>query len=56
MCNKDIRELANQNHIRLWQIADKLQVADTTFSRMLRKELSDDKKQQIKTIIEELSK
>ena len=56
MCNQDIKALANQNHVRLWQVAEKLQIADTTFSRWLRTELPNEKKQQIKSIIEELSK
>ena len=56
MKNKDIREYAKEKNIKLWRIADKLKVADTSFSRMLRKELSDKMKGNIYTIIDELEK
>lgn len=56
MANTDIRTLAKQSNIKLWQIADKLGLTDITFSKKLRKELSKDEKAKIKSIIEELKK
>lgn len=53
--NNDIRELAKRNVICLWQIADKLNMQDSNFSRMLRTELPSEKKMKIVKIIKELS-
>lgn len=53
--NNDIRELAKRNGICLWQIADKLNMQDSNFSRMLRTELTSEKKMKIVKIIKELS-
>ncbi len=54
--NNEIREAANNAGVFLWQIADKLNMQDSNFSRLLRKELSPKKKEQILSIIEELKK
>lgn len=53
--NKDIRELAKRNGICLWEIASKLNMQDSNFSRMLRTELPREKKMKIVKIIKELS-
>lgn len=55
MRNKDIRDYARINDVRLWQIAEKLNLQDSNFSRLLRRELTEDKKVQIKAIIDELA-
>lgn len=55
MCNKDIREYAKTKGVRLWQIANELHVNDGNFSRKLRNELPEEKKQQIYKIIDELA-
>ena len=54
--NIDIRKSVSENNLKLWQIADKLNMNDGNFSRLLRKELSEDKKKEIFKIIEELKK
>lgn len=54
MPNDWLRELAKINDIKLWQIAEKIGISDTTFSKMLRKELSNDKKNLIINIINEI--
>lgn len=51
MKNNDIRQEAQKTNIKLWQIAEKLGITDSTFSKMLRKELSAEQKQKIFTII-----
>ena len=53
--NNDIRELAKRNGICFWQIADKLNMQDSNFSKMLRTELPNEKKMKIVKIIKELS-
>lgn len=56
MKNQDIRQYAKNKKVNLWQISEKLGYAhETAFSRVLRHELSYDKKQEIKKIIDELA-
>lgn len=55
MCNKDIREYAQRNNVKLWQIANELHINDGNFSRKLRVELTEDKKQEIRKIIDALA-
>lgn len=55
MNNQDIRRTAAGAGVRLWQIAEKLGIADCNFSRKLRKELPQDEKEKIFSIIRELS-
>lgn len=56
MNNQDIRKEAKASGVRLWQIAEKLGINDGNFSRLLRHELSTDKKSEIYSIIAELKK
>lgn len=56
MQNIDIRMYAKSKGVNLWQVSEKLGYAhETRFSRVLRHELSYDKKQEIKKIIDELA-
>lgn len=55
MCNNDIREYAEKHKVNLWQIANKLGINDGNFSRKLRIELSEDKKAEIRAIVDELA-
>ncbi len=54
MKNLDIRQEVKENGLYLWQIADKLSISDNWLSRLLRHELSDEKKSEIRSIIKEL--
>lgn len=54
MTNQDIRNSTKEAGLKLWQIADKLGINDGNFSRMLRKEFTQEKKEQIYKIIDEL--
>ena len=54
MKNLDIREDAKRSNVKLWQIADKLNISDNWFSRLLRHELPDEKKEEIRSAIKEL--
>ena len=55
MNNQDIRSAATAAGVKLWQIADNLGLADFNFSRKLRKELPQEEKEKIFSIIEQLS-
>lgn len=55
MCNQDIREYAERHNVRLWQIANALHINDGNFSRKLRLELTQDKKEEIFKIIDDLA-
>ena len=54
--NQDIRNAAKKADIKLWQIAEKLGIWDSTFSKKLRKELPQEEKEKICGIISELAK
>lgn len=54
MKNVDIKTEAMNAGVRLWQIADKLGINDSSLSRKLRKELSSEEKAKIRAIITEL--
>lgn len=56
MKNLDIRLSAAGHGIKLWKIADSLGISDCTFSRKLRKEISESEKQEIFAIIEGLTR
>ena len=53
--NKDIKVKARKSGVLIWEIADRLGIADTTMSRKLRKELPEAEKQEIFKIIDELA-
>lgn len=55
MCNTDIRAAAKQAGVFLYAIADKLGVSEPTMTRLLRRELPEEKKSEIKGIIAELA-
>ena len=56
MKNKDIRAAIADAGLRMWQVAEALNIADTTFCRKLRRELSDDDKARVYAAIAELAK
>ena len=55
MCNADIRAVAKQNGVYLYAIADKLGVSEPTMTRLMRRELPEEKKTQLKDIIAEIA-
>ena len=55
MKNNDVRRYAEARNVKLWQIAEALQINDGNLSRRLRKELSAEKKQEIFAIIDKLA-
>jgi hypothetical protein len=54
--NLDIRAKAKGAGVKLWEIADKLGITDSNFSRKLRHELPQAEKDRIFSIIEEIAK
>ncbi|WP_302685424.1 hypothetical protein [uncultured Ruminococcus sp.] len=54
--NLDIRAKAKGAGVKLWEIADKLGITDSHFSRKLRHELPQAEKDRIFSIIEEIAK
>ena len=56
MKNKDIRAAIADAGLRMWQVAEALNIADTTFCRKLRRELSDEDKARVYAAIAELAK
>ena len=55
LCNTDIRTAAKQNGVRLWEVADRLNVSEPTITRKLRRELPADEKQRIISLIDEIA-
>lgn len=53
--NEDIRKYAKINGVPLFKIASMLGISDGNFSRKLRIELSEEKKAEIRAIIDDLS-
>lgn len=56
MKNIDIRQYAKDKKVNLWEVSERLGYShESAFSRVLRHELAEDKKEQIRKIIDELS-
>lgn len=54
--NQTIRRTAAGAGVKLWQIADRMGYTDVYFSKLLRKELPEDKQAEVMRIIDELAK
>lgn len=52
--NRDIRNAASEAGFYLWEVAEALDMADGTFSRKLRNELSDSEKEAVFRAIERM--
>lgn len=55
MANEAIREKAKKSGVRLWEVAEKIVVADSTFCRQMRRELPEARQQLILRAIDELA-
>lgn len=55
MHNERIREYARRKGVRLWQIAEALEMHDSSFSKMLRHELPQDVQERIMSLIDRMS-
>lgn len=54
--NIDIRQTAKMKKVSFWKIAKHLGISEPTFTRWMRDELPEEKKERIITAIEELAK
>lgn len=54
--NKDIRITLEQENIYQWQVAEKLGMQDSNFSKLLRTEMTEDKKRDVLLAIEQIIK
>lgn len=56
MHNETIRDTARERGVMLWQIADRLGMNDGNFSRKLRHELTEEERNKILRIIDDIAK
>lgn len=56
MNNEEIRTAVKRSRVRMWQIAEAMQIQDSALSRKLRHELPNTEKEKILEIIEKLSR
>lgn len=54
--NKDLKRIIKNKNLKLWQVAEKLGLHDSNFSRMLRYKLNDEQLEKINNAIEALEK
>lgn len=54
--NNDLREMAKNNDVRFWAIADKMNISEASMTRLLRKELPKEEKEKIISIINQIVK
>lgn len=54
MSNQKIKEMMKQNNIYMWQVAKKLNVNETSFCKWFREPLSEQRKQQILSAVNEI--
>lgn len=55
MANKEIREKARIRDVKMWEIAGKLGITDGSLCRKLRFEVSEDLKNRILSIIDDIA-
>lgn len=55
MANQRIRQAAASNRVKLWEIAERYGVYDSTFSRKLRHELPENEQSHILGIIDNIA-
>lgn len=56
MENSKIRREAKAQGVPFWRICDQMQISEPTFTRLMRKPLSKEKEEEIRTIIKKLAK
>ncbi len=55
MKNEIVRTVAKDAGVKLWQIAERVGITDSNFSRKLRRELPDEERERILRMIDELA-
>jgi len=56
MVNEDVRQAIKDANLKYWQVASAYGLTDGNFSRLLRQELSEEKKTKVMNIIKNLKK
>ena len=54
--NESIRLLLQMKRVRQWEIAEAIGVSEPTLCRMLRKELTDEQKKKIVSVVNDIAK
>lgn len=54
--NAEVRQSIAENRLLKWEVAEKIGITDSQFSRWLRRELPPDKRERVLQAIEQLSK
>jgi hypothetical protein len=55
LANSDVREALKIADVKLWQIADALQVCEMTVTRKFRREMSDEEKGEMRVLIAQIA-
>lgn len=50
-----IKDACKKFNVRLWEVAERLRISDSTFSRMLRKQLSEFETERLIAIIKDIN-
>lgn len=53
--NEEIKNYIRTRRVAFWQVAEKIGIADTTFSRLLRYPIDENRRQQIIEAVDELA-
>lgn len=56
MSNQLLRDYAKISGVKLWEVAERLNLQDTNLSKMLRHQLSDDKQNELIAIIDQIAR
>lgn len=54
LSNNDVRNAIKEANVLYWRVAEEIGITDGSFSRMLRKELPEEKKEKIYQAIEKI--
>lgn len=55
MANETIREAAKSAGVKLWEVAANCGIADSTFSRQLRRELPGERQKELLSVIQKIA-
>ncbi len=55
MANEEIKAYAKQAGVKLWEVAERLNITDVTLSKKLRYELDSDDKYRVKNLIDQIA-
>lgn len=55
MANLEIRNRAKEAKVKLWEIAERLSLQDSNFSKKLRRELPEEERDRILAIIDQIA-